>query len=143
MSLEEIPEEAGKLFFDIYNYDWENEDFDQFYQWLESPFCDKATVLLIFWFSKPEFFNQFNNREEAVTFGLGEHYDFVRFIEQGFLNDKWKNEYIIFDPEKSEFLNQYIDLSDVFVYEIDDKMYEKTNGKVNAYEVINHYFENQ
>ncbi len=131
----EIPKETAKLFYDVYTHDWENENYEELYAILENEHCDKGTALLMFWYAKAEFFNQFGSEEEVLDMYL-ENYRLVRYIEKEFKADKWSKELIKFDPNKSDVLDLYRDFEEIFIYEIDDIMYEMTKGEVNAYEVL-------
>ena len=104
----------------IFNWD---DDKDVLEWIINSPLCDKGTVLLIFWRSQPDFYTRFGHEDEAryerETFRL------VRNIVKNFQDGFYTKSRIGFNP-KSEADVNYVDPKAKWV--IPDEMKKEVKG---------------
>ncbi|MFK7935445.1 MAG: DUF4274 domain-containing protein [Saprospiraceae bacterium] len=118
-----------KLYIKARNHNWDYGYFD-LYETLYNTNCDKGIALMMYWFSKPEYFTQYQLKSEVPEF-LIENYDFVKEIESYF--GEIEKEIIIYDPFEDDLVGLYKDLRVKLM--IPKIMYDKTNGVVHFKEL--------
>ena len=108
--------------------------------WIKNnPNIDKATALVAYWMSGPNFLKQYETRKDAEKDFSLEDFDFIEEIEQKYLDGFWKNSRFEYDPTNDlygcsddddcgyDWTKEYID--GTIVREIPSVMYKKLEGE--------------
>ncbi|MBZ5710167.1 DUF4274 domain-containing protein [Nannocystis pusilla] len=84
-----------ELFLAAYHHNWDDGP-RALLRILDDAACDRATALLIYWLTKPGFYQQFSSPEEVPDFARRDH-ALVRTIEERVVADRYPD-VIAFDP---------------------------------------------
>ncbi|MCY1059406.1 DUF4274 domain-containing protein [Nannocystis sp. SCPEA4] len=87
--------QTHKLFLAAYHHNWDDGT-RALLRILDDPACDRATALLIYWLTKPGFYQQFSSPEEVPDFARRDH-ALILAIEERFAADRYPD-VIAFDP---------------------------------------------
>jgi len=118
-------EQIEKLFKKAQKYNWD-DGYEWLYEVVQSKFCDKGTILMIYWLSRPEWFCQYASQEEVQDYEL-ENYKFIKFVEK--IYPTITLEHIIYDPCEDKQVDMYKNIITI-KQPLPACMYEKTLGNI-------------
>ena len=117
--------------------DWNFDNSKEVIQWIaEQPDTDKGTALFLYWYINPQYFKQYENREDCKKKDswLLEDYDIVETLEKNYLSGFYKNQKYAFDPKNDPYNSDYDWTEEVdkkeMKREIPKEMYIALEGEV-------------
>lgn len=124
-----LPGSSSEMWHQIaWNWNWDNGE--DVLKWITlQKKCDKGTALLIYWYSGPRYFGQYENRENVPEFELAS-YDFMKDIQQKYLAGFYKTANFSFDPKNDSGLDRTKDYEENDKYGIvPEQMFQPVVGK--------------
>lgn len=113
--------------------DWNYDNENIFFNWLiNNNQTDRATALMIYWMSAPQFAKQYNNREEVLQKEQWyvDDFDFIEQLESKLLNGYFVNSNFAYDPKNehtgTDWTRAHTDIK--MVRKIPAVLYEPLNG---------------
>lgn len=83
--------------------EWNYDNSNAFFNWLiNNKETDKATALMIYWMSDPNFAKQYINRDDVLNKASWyiNDFDFIELLEQKLLNGFFSNSNFAYNPQK-------------------------------------------
>jgi hypothetical protein len=117
---------SQKLLLKAYHYNWD-DGINTLNKIIANKDCDKATALLVYWLSVPDYYNQYKKMEDIPAHELPT-YQLLKKMEKLITEEKL-NETISFVPDASRIPTE---LGNIPV-----EMTKPSTGKVNAQDLIN------
>ncbi len=114
-----------------YNWDFGHEGL---YEILDDKDCDKGTALMLYWFSDPEWYTQYQDENEIPDYEK-DNYNLIKYIEQKY--EHITKEIIIYVPKEDEQVSSHPSIQ--VKKTLPPVMYQETKGTLHFKDIKTDY----